>query len=547
MGKYIKAIAAAAFLATLVLISVGAYVFVVEPGITVSGDEAENGTVTGYGEYDRFERVRLEAVPDPGYRFMGWFEGSELVSSEAEYGFLARKDIKIDARFELITYKVSVTTSGGRASYTGVNSYVPGAAVTLTATPLEGYNFVKWSCEGTETTETSITFAMPSHNVNATCTVEGIPCTITVDKSTNVTSVTGSGTYKYGSNIPLSAVAADGYFISEWKRGTDRVGYNTSTLTYEVKGDATVTAYAQKYTGASFTIAQKGYASPYLFNCTDEYSSYSSDSWSAEGYDKDNNKYDLSCNFTETSDGKWDLRLEYPSDIVERNTIKVKITHRSEFGEGVVFRHYVTLDAYSWEYELTKDGTTKNHRSVIFLKLSEGTYNTEKEYADAWNAAYVDSSSWDLMVTDDSTARIIANHIKGITEGCGETDDLQCALNFVNNAIFYGTDSEIYGVAEKEDYFATAYQTLYNHRGDCEDTSILFAVLAEQLGYDAYLISVPEHMVAGVKLGDTGGNFPTHPGIHFCETTSDGAAWEVGVIPPKTNLSSYNIVDVSIS
>lgn len=546
MGKHTKAYAAAALLAVLVTASLGAYFLIAEPTVTVSGDEAENGEVRGYGEYNRFVRVRLEAVPDPGYRFAGWFEGSRLVSSDAEYTFFAFRDVKVDAVFEIIKYEVKAEAIGGSASFEGTESYAPGEEVTLKAIPAYGYDFVKWSYGGTESTEDTIMFIMPAHDVEAVCTLKGWPCDITVNKGPNVLSVAGAGIYSYGSEITLKATAEDGYFISEWKSGFSGIGYNASSLKYTVKGDAEISVYAEKYTGASFTIEQKGYGGPYPFLCTDEYSQYSRDSWSARGYDIDNVSYALLCTYEETSEGNWDIRIGYPADLPERKIVRAEITHRAEFAEGVSFEDSVTLDTYPWEYRLTKDGKVLDLKSVIFLKMSAAKYGTEKEYADAWNFAYRDSSDWDDMVIDDSTVRIIANIMNGITVGCTDREKVQCALNFVNNSILYRLDSEVYGNEFGGEYFATPYMTLYNHTGDCEDTSVLFAVLAEQMGYDAYLVSFPDHMTAAVKIGDTGGNFDGYPGIYICETTSDEAAWEVGKVPEELEGKAGSLVNVSI-
>ncbi len=546
MAKHTAVNISAALIAGLVLLVSAAYLMAPEPeAIVISGDEAENGTVTGYGEYEKYDTVSLEARPNPGYRFVGWYCGTnpEMVCSSDKYTFPAVESSIIYAKFELDVYGVTATVEGGSLFVEGEGDYSPGEEVTLKATLPEGYVSMTWSFGGVETKETSITFKMPASDASATCKLEGVPCKVAAGPGSNVILVTGTGIHGYGSEITLTAVAADGYFISEWRSGSEIIGHNTSSLKYEVRGDAEITAYAEKYTGASFTMVQTGYTSPYTFYCTDMYSPYSSDSWSAKGYDADGKTYGLLCGYEETSPGEWSLTLQCPPNISDRDIVKMEFTHESDYGGGSVFTSSVTLDAYHWKYNLRDGSVSKSCESMILLRLSEKTYGSVKVYADLWNKLYRDHKDWDYMVTTDFAVAYIAKCIKEITEGHSDAERVQCALDFVNYAISYEDDLSNYG---QKEYFATAYQTLYNRSGDCEDTSILFVTLAEYLGYDAYLISPFEHMAGGVVLGTSGGNFSKYPGLYYCETTGDERSWNIGEIPQKHLGGSCMIVDVSI-
>lgn len=43
----------------------------------------------------------VKAAAKDGYRFTGWYEGSNLVSSDAEYSFRVRNNVSLTAKFEL--------------------------------------------------------------------------------------------------------------------------------------------------------------------------------------------------------------------------------------------------------------------------------------------------------------------------------------------------------------------------------------------------------------------------------------------------------------
>ena len=107
---------------------------------------AENGTVTGAGEYEETDQVTLTATPAEGYQFVNWTAGDSIVSTENPYKFTVTADLTLIANFELIPptkYNVTVTVENGTVE--GAGEYEEGAEATLTATAAEGYEFVNWT------------------------------------------------------------------------------------------------------------------------------------------------------------------------------------------------------------------------------------------------------------------------------------------------------------------------------------------------------------------------------------------------------------------
>lgn len=70
--------------------------------VEVSSENSELGTVSGGGIFEEGEIAEVSATPNNGYRFAGWYNGSILLSSEAEYFFAVKENIKLVAKFSRI-------------------------------------------------------------------------------------------------------------------------------------------------------------------------------------------------------------------------------------------------------------------------------------------------------------------------------------------------------------------------------------------------------------------------------------------------------------
>ena len=104
---------------------------------------AENGTVTGAGEYTHGTEITLTATPAEHYVFVNWTAGETVLSTENPYIFTLEAAVELKANFALDTHTVAATAENG--TVTGAGEYTHGTEVTLTATPAEGYEFVNWT------------------------------------------------------------------------------------------------------------------------------------------------------------------------------------------------------------------------------------------------------------------------------------------------------------------------------------------------------------------------------------------------------------------
>ena len=103
------------------------------------------GRVTGTGNYNYGEKVVLKAVPDEGYVFVCWSDGS----TENPRRFTITEDINLEAFFEDDfdgrLYKVTAIADEGNGYVEGGGLYAYADFATLTAVPNSGYVFSCWS------------------------------------------------------------------------------------------------------------------------------------------------------------------------------------------------------------------------------------------------------------------------------------------------------------------------------------------------------------------------------------------------------------------
>ena len=136
--------------------------------LTVVSEDTNKGTVSGGGLFAEGDNATFDAYPKSGYKFAGWYRGSEKFSDDAhvtEFDMPAA-NITVVAHFEELapvdTVTVSLTASGsgqvkaGNSAQgaTSVAEIEKGGTITIKAVANSGYAFQKWSDNDTNANRT---------------------------------------------------------------------------------------------------------------------------------------------------------------------------------------------------------------------------------------------------------------------------------------------------------------------------------------------------------------------------------------------------------
>lgn len=191
--------------------------------LTLQSADSTLGEVVGSGVYLYGDHVAITAIPADHHHLLRWSNG--LTGNPDTIAILG--DTTITAYFAIDTYYVSATSSDVmRGVVSGGGEFVYGTPCTVTATPLSGYVFVRWS---NGVTYNPYTF-MPTTNIDlvAEFADEGQVANITVNvNNTAMGTVTGGGPYAIGAEAILEAVANEGYHFVRWQ---DNVTDNPRTV-----------------------------------------------------------------------------------------------------------------------------------------------------------------------------------------------------------------------------------------------------------------------------------------------------------------------------
>ena len=207
--------------------------------VTVNDNNAGTATVNGESNIsvNAGTTLTLTAIANEGYTFTGWTINGENISSNSTLTVTATADAEYTANFvesdETITPAevtiVAESTIGGSATVNGANetTIATGTAITLQATPSDGYIFVEWRV-GTEVVNTNASFSTTAQSDKTYTAI------FAEADGTVIIEVKGSGGYAYIGNgtdrklevnkgstvfIRASAVEGSGRKFAYWSTG----------------------------------------------------------------------------------------------------------------------------------------------------------------------------------------------------------------------------------------------------------------------------------------------------------------------------------------
>ena len=205
--------------------------------ITNVGDCSIGSSATGgvkEGTYYRDTQVILTAKAAPtGYDFVGWYEGSNLVSTSLSFAVTLTANRTLAAKYKIKSYTVNATsedTNKGTVSPAG-QTVEHGANATVVATPKAAYNFAGWYNGTTKVfSNASYTFAVTA-NISLTAKFTIKTFTTTTANSTGGTASVNKSSVEYGGSAIWTATPSTGYNFSKWSNGSTTNPLTVSNIT----------------------------------------------------------------------------------------------------------------------------------------------------------------------------------------------------------------------------------------------------------------------------------------------------------------------------
>ena len=206
------------------------------------------GTVTGEGNYSHGQLVAINAIPASGYQFVEWTGDIDGNVSSPSRTILLDDNKSITALFSEApenSFNLSITTDPVNAgSTTGGGSYPSNIAVSISASPLPGYEFSTWQGSDIIDVNSSSTLVNLSQDLLLTAKFRKLSFNL-LTNSTVGGSAEGSGIYEYETDANISAIADEGYSFSGWEgEGIDNP--TASVTLVSITKDSNVTAIFSK-------------------------------------------------------------------------------------------------------------------------------------------------------------------------------------------------------------------------------------------------------------------------------------------------------------
>jgi hypothetical protein len=202
-------------------------------------NQIEGGSMTGGGYYSFGTEANISAVPNEGYEFSNW-NGSGITSpGSSDTTISVSQDLNISASFNLRSHTLTLPVAMG-GSVTGSGTYPFGEIVTISATPQTGYSFLQWNGGGlTNPFESTTTIKITEDaNISAEFVIQYYSLSVGAEFGGDAK---GSGSFRHGSVVSISATAAQGYQFEYWEiDGESYSIYPFSTI--DIKSDLNISA-----------------------------------------------------------------------------------------------------------------------------------------------------------------------------------------------------------------------------------------------------------------------------------------------------------------
>ena len=199
--------------------------------------------------YNEGTEVTITATPSEGYVFVNW-TGDVTNSNSASTTVTMDGNQTVTANFKPVTRTLTIAGSPAEKGTTipeyGEYAYDHGTTVNISATPVSGWRFVKWTGDVSDPNSPNTTVFMDGDQT-ITATFEEIPpnqyvlsITVTPQNSGTTDPSIGTHVYNEGAEVNITATPSEGYVFVSWTG--DVTNSNSACTSVNMNNQKNVTA-----------------------------------------------------------------------------------------------------------------------------------------------------------------------------------------------------------------------------------------------------------------------------------------------------------------
>lgn len=160
---------------------------------------------------------------------------------------------------------------------------------------------------------------------------------------------------------------------------------------------------------------------------------------------------------------------------------------------------YIGLTIFAYKHNKSIHGGS-NSKLVWYYHHRKYTIDVPPLYLSTYHLQIHDSDFKNLKyfaTLDDPVIKQIAEDFDELCKGKSTYFKAHCLQAMIQQNVKYVSDSKRFGL---ENCWCFPVRTLVTKCGDCEDSALLYASIAVNIGLDIALIYFPTHMLVGVKF-----------------------------------------------
>lgn len=212
-------------------------------GLAVStrSQPSSGGATTGDGVFQPGAQATVEAIPNPGFKFVTWLLNGVPIGATPSLTVTANSDQVLVAAFKPIFTVTAISEPLDGGEVIADSTYEPGQLAVLRARANPGYTFLEWTQNGSPvSSDPTFRYTVTG---NRTLVASFVPNTLITASASpdHAGSCTGGGVHEPGSPIALHANANPGYIFLRWTENGQAISTEPS-LTFTAAESRNLTA-----------------------------------------------------------------------------------------------------------------------------------------------------------------------------------------------------------------------------------------------------------------------------------------------------------------